>query len=752
MQENHPHEPSQKDLGIVHITDLHFPPNANASLSWTNAFLSTISDLAKQEILQLYAIAVTGDLVDSPDSGAFHRAHEFLKESLKKAGIVRNGLADMTKLWVVDGNHDWKVKGWCWNSSEGGIKETGGIERLSLPFCSEDGKFVSFGLNSGKGGIKFTSRGVVEVDELQSISDSVTRLNHDSSKQHRLACRIALVHHHVIPLPLDPDRKTPLAKVVNDESTKLLGNAGQVSAVLMKAGVNLVLHGHEHFEFVARLGHDRAGSYKNYFMTISAAPQASKGFHLIRFKPSGNVELEKYGLSSQVAYEKNPTSVSLWTNEEWQASIWGRISKDDGYYEKMTLRSYLNRLGDLDQVGIIEKIRAGQGKAINSLMVRIKGEGGLSWLDNANLSDSPGKTACDPLPMKSTAASREIYEGPLPLKPEATYDVPHPGYRSEVTIRNSFSMTMHDVKLRNASSDEHITIHSQHHVRELLATIKFPRRLAPAKLGVKVYSSNGQPDFAETSRANSCFDYDPENGVGCFRIFWVRSGDKFRFEWRVPEESLSNAAGGHYLREIDRISTEWSNSLFVQDIKDPSNDLNKLLLTMRDDLKNQYPDKVSSSEDLNIGIFALHRIDNLLKIVGGTYSNNSPMWKFSLKWGTGIAGSAMRRGYPWFYHSENKKDRSAYVEVPGCPPDVYILAFPIIAPLAAYEKAIPQQDQISSNFYKAVLCVHTSSISSGLDRLHHEDRHNERVRLALSLPEKVMSFFLNRERRRLGKS
>ncbi len=752
MNETQPNELAPKDLGIVHITDLHFSTVKGAIPSWTNAFLDTLSSLARQDNLQLYAIAVTGDLVDSPNQDAFSRVREFLNESLVRAGIVKNGRPDLTKLWVVDGNHDWKAGGWGQRSPSGGIKEMGGIDRLSTPFLSEDGRFVSFGLNSGKGGIIGTARGAVDVKELQEISTKVKRFNNASLDQHKFACRMALVHHHLIPLPLDPAGETAIKKIINDEATKLLGNAGQVSAVLMKTGVNLVLHGHEHSEFVARLHHNMAGSYKNYFMTIAAAPQANKGFHLIRFKVSGDVELQKYILSNQVAYESTSAPTCLWTNDEWQASIWGRVSKEDGYYEKMTVHSYLSHLGDLEQSVSVKTIRAGEGGRIDHVAVTNKGEEGLSWLTSAHLSESSEEMGNDCASLMGKRPSRENYEERFILEPAATFETAHPGYQAKFIHRNLFAMTTQDVALRKSTHEEFIITGSHHHVREFRATIKFPRNLAPAKVEVKVYSKEENLDHAETVRANSSFDYNSKNGVGFFRLLWVRSGYKYRFAWGVPEPRFVNKREAQYYREIDRISTEWSNALFAQNLKDSSTPLNQLLLSVRDDLKKKYPDSDRSKEDLKVGMFALHPGDNLLKPVSGTYDEDSPIWKFSLNWGTGVVGWAMRRGLPNFYHSESKVARTIYVGVPGCKPDVYIMAIPVFAPLHAHSMKIPQQDKIPPNFYKAVVCVHTSSFSSGLGKLHHDNNyHEERQSLAGSLSKRLQDFFLGLEQNKLGK-
>jgi hypothetical protein len=106
--------------------------------------------------------------------------------------------------------------------------------------------------------------------------------------------RVALVHHHLLPLPDRPvefdQGAEKIRRKLYDESTKLLTNAGLVTNTLLESSIDLVLDGHEHKQFAASVKyHDR--EWAGHIVAVVGGPAATAGFQVVTFAPSGDVEL-----------------------------------------------------------------------------------------------------------------------------------------------------------------------------------------------------------------------------------------------------------------------------------------------------------------------------------------------------------------------------------------------------------------------------------------------------------------------------
>jgi hypothetical protein len=91
----------QLNTAIVHITDLHFPPGGRRP-PWTEPMLKAFNTLRTRHRCSIFALAVTGDVVDTPDAPpllALREAKSFLCDAAKALGIVRDGHADQGRIW-----------------------------------------------------------------------------------------------------------------------------------------------------------------------------------------------------------------------------------------------------------------------------------------------------------------------------------------------------------------------------------------------------------------------------------------------------------------------------------------------------------------------------------------------------------------------------------------------------------------------------------------------------------------------------
>ena len=701
-----------QDLAIIHISDLHFP-TGGLDPGWVKIFLDSISELAENANLKLFSIAVTGDLVNSPDKMAFNAVKRFLEATSVKAGIERNGQADWSRIWVVDGNHDWRLSGIF--RTEGGIEEIGGINRLSKPFLDDDGRFFVFGVNSSKQGE--VARGRVSFEELRQLRLSIR----DKIAQASLtnAYRIGLLHHHLLPLPdsynwEDTSFARKFDQIINEESFKLLGNAGLVTSVLVENEINLVLHGHEHKPFFARVRHLNYESQK-YTLCVAGAPAAKSGFHVIRFHSSGDVDLVPYTVDKAEYKQQRP--IVLWEYEEWRAWLWERASKEQGSYGKMARKVYITPTGDMISNTTIREIKAGHKKRITEIPI-------------SSLSHSPNLgTACIvkvldierdqdvPITDLPKPAAEVIYR--FQLIPPATDEQTHSGLNSEQISVNEYAMTGEDARLRNiGNSPQKYAFWMRLPTKEFLLSINFPYELAPKHIELTVTKQGGQIK-AETQRAQSQVFYDPRVGVCVINLKFILPNEMYEIAWTPPEVDFNSSR-----YEFDRAAAPYYDYLLRQIPNDPTTPVNTILRSFKDELLDTgLKDSIPFAEAFELGLVMFVENEKQIRPIGGTYDANSPLWSFKLNWGVGIAGASMRRGKPVFYIDDPGKSSELYKKCENCPPDKYMLAIPFALPPGVDLPAYP-------GAYRVAMVLHSVSNSSGLGSLRDLNAREQVAQLA----------------------
>ena len=438
----------EKDIAIIHITDLHFPVGGKQPL-WVQPFLECLKQCAEDTNLELFAFAVTGDLVDSPNASALGAVKQFLHDALITVGIQRNNQPDWRRVWIVDGNHDYGKNGllsWVKRSLTG-PKQTEELLRLYTPFEDDEGRFIVFGLNSSKRGV--AARGTVEVNDLRDLDQKF------NNNKFRLlnTYRIALLHHHLLPLPHFPQEWNidleKLKSIIEDESSMLLENAGLVTAILAKNKVNLILHGHMHKNFISRIQYP-SKELTECPLTIVGGPAAEDGFQILRFRDNGDVDLVPYKMNLRnYNYEPEPP-VLLWTYEEWKSWLWERQSNSLGSYDKTTAICRISSIGDTEELLRVDRIRAGYGKNISNISIEHKvfpADLGTISLDRVfDLNNSEEKNN---LPVPSNEIRYDFK-----LSPIIKDNIVHKGYIMRIRSINSFCTTSYDAILRNFGGKE----------------------------------------------------------------------------------------------------------------------------------------------------------------------------------------------------------------------------------------------------------------------------------------------------------
>jgi len=212
---------------IAHISDVHLESGDEA----VTLRLGTALAEQKPDFL-----AFTGDLVNNPWPWRISAGKKWLLELCRTAGLKPE-----TQLLVVRGNHDTRILGnfgfrpltglmfriafWDWMKPR--IQH---FEEHSLVFLRIDSNPVMWGFARGH-------VGWWEAKKLRKALDQLAKKlrQKEGAVQLKECTKIALVHHHVLPMPYE-----------GGDRFLLLKDAQRLLQLLAEKEVDAVLHGHKH--------------------------------------------------------------------------------------------------------------------------------------------------------------------------------------------------------------------------------------------------------------------------------------------------------------------------------------------------------------------------------------------------------------------------------------------------------------------------------------------------------------------------
>jgi 3',5'-cyclic AMP phosphodiesterase CpdA len=272
---------------ILHLSDLHF----GKTLSGNNKILMTRkgaeelacrvidSYLRERTSPKVDAMVLSGDITDKHDPSDFKNAAIFIEI------LMENFNLDPSRVSIVPGNHDvnWEahdhengaqyeayadfyknIKGRTWDYREPDI--------ITYPIPETDCHAAIFGFNScSVENVLWHGLGHVQIEQFQKAEDFLDGFN---NKDEKLILRLAVIHHHVFPVfdyktsyDLFADYiKNPEALPEPPLLSTIL-NANTLLDKCSKMGINAILHGHSHAQFVA--------SKTRYYLPIDGMPGRS---------------------------------------------------------------------------------------------------------------------------------------------------------------------------------------------------------------------------------------------------------------------------------------------------------------------------------------------------------------------------------------------------------------------------------------------------------------------------------------------
>jgi len=170
----------------------------------------------------------------------------------------------------------------------------------------------------------------------EQISDFTTEMKKpDRLERWRDVLRIAVVHHHPVPIPYTST--TTFARVA--ESMMIFYNAGTFLRQLGGAGVDLILHGHKHFSGFVRMSFD-VPERGRHEIGVLAAGSATRGhpddplgneFGIIDLYDDETVEIERWYHAAGIDKADTSTRFPLYTLREVRIRRERRAILEQGY-------------------------------------------------------------------------------------------------------------------------------------------------------------------------------------------------------------------------------------------------------------------------------------------------------------------------------------------------------------------------------------------------------------------------------------
>jgi 3',5'-cyclic AMP phosphodiesterase CpdA len=367
---------------IVHVSDLHFTA-ATVPTEGIWSFLSL--DLARHHA---DLVVVTGDLADNPATESLDRTNAeramaavdaYVRLDLCKAAGVNPERA----LLVVPGNHDYRTQGlvWLWR------RETGALfakffERYTVNRLYPQLQLACFLFDSNAGSHQVNlASGRIGDDCFKRMKADLATFEASHRDLLKTCKRLAVVHHH--PLPIGQTENA--IDAWEQEQFVVLNNAGAFLTEIVRARVDLVLHGHKHHASYAR-AIVPAGDGEPAGVDVIAGGSVGKehpfglSYNVITLYDDGRVTLGRRAPKPRTYDDHGPT-VSIVGYEDARRCRFESLAKARSVTLRLThhVRRYeiVDRSGDAHQYEQFTGVRPFGATEVDSLPHTVESDTGI---------------------------------------------------------------------------------------------------------------------------------------------------------------------------------------------------------------------------------------------------------------------------------------------------------------------------------------------------------------------------------------
>ena len=699
---------------IAHISDLHFRADTKTD-EWVLQALQNSLVATKPDLL-----FVTGDLIDSSigDNAASAVQAALAKSRAYVESLCRALDLDPQKsLFVVPGNHDYRIKGLFFKKSQadwfrrefGKYFEFAAIPGMNVVVFMFDSNSTDSGLN--------LASGLIERERFTEFERDVLSVRSNAQCNWYDCTKIALLHHH--PMPIGPTEHR--LNIADRDEFLLLKNAGLFMQQMTRSEINLVFHGHKHYPSFSKAifpgaagdGHSiaviAAGSVRN------APAHFPRSFNIVTLHDSGEQELERRVLQAEY-YEKHDT-LSIQTYEQARSARYHDLAKKGKARVHASKYVRCDSIEDGSGDSVMHEefrgVRSFDGEPVDTLDHTVKSKSGKFGERSYDV-----LTANQSVEWKwkeedlGTGVRRAmtifhppVKEGPIDFNREGTtYNAIH------FSQRDRLGATGHE------SKTEHISVTVMQAYDSLAYQLLLPASQWPDSFKLSVLDESNEPNYPERAYCEGFFTPINHSHSVVLTIDRPLVGYTYKIEWDLPEEDKADS----WLSAQDAaMADEIINRLLAardeeSKYKDAMTGAVQKLATVVDAL---LPSPESTNADLEITIFCYDKAkEGLVCVAAYNYAGFSKnLWALCVKPGRRIDGQAFRRRESMLHVNIPgvKSNTAAYYETPkDGPVHRVVCSVPLFYPLGTGKPV-------------AVVSFATRSNTSGLLLLDQSDESPE---------------------------
>jgi 3',5'-cyclic AMP phosphodiesterase CpdA len=646
-------------IRIVHISDIHYDERDER-----------VPQLLRDAIKAVKPdfIVCTGDLVSQPSSKNVATAKEWLM------GLAAVCAVKTENVLIIPGNHDYGFFGSFGISFITGrpFKSAFKDKASTKVLAFKDQNLIFIHIDSNPTFLDL-ARGHVSS---RTISKLVGEINAIPADFRSSATKIALIHHHCLPVY---NEKT-------GDRFLLLKNSSAVIGFFADYHIDLVLHGHKHRATHSMLSIGGVG-VKNRVIEVLAAGTAMKlkdfedrghNFNVISIDASGFRSVTQY-FSKEAGTEFESVGTSYDFSREYFDQLY-EDTRSKKHYSVETLHWDLRLTSEGDRFN--EMVYLGF-TSTQGVLERTKYRPPAYTVETGSI---PGCHLDASRSSKGVELHVDARTDPKKLDFELSFaDPPKKDKGVNFVIQswdlNASALTEEEFWIKHPHEKEAREYEEKEidmAIENFTWQVSFPDELNVEDVKFEVFDQAGvakQPKLSEILRSSFVFSFTTNSAF--LNIHKPPAGYRYRISWKI-RSTAAPPTTGPLNAQVDLNNFRAAALVSrTDDPKKPSDPLVKVLAIL-ETYRNAVAEKVAADNSVNISVIKLETSlmiydenskPGKLRMVAGTLMDNPDVWNFSLEIGDGNAGRAYKKNKVRLWDAEmaNSTDAAVqwYLPIPG---------------------------------------------------------------------------------------
>ncbi len=697
-------------IRIVHLTDLHYGRHFNDTL-WQDAANKIIA-------MKPRVILVTGDLVDSPFRWYFSLVR-------RKLETLRGSCQSSCLLYVIPGNHDTRLFGLfpvVWlvplalailsfsaillladlTTSAVILGIAGTIILIFRPCVGQFNEMFRDRIPRLPCPIPECNLVLYPFDSATSVANAACGVikssqfvdAHSSKAVTDGMYKIALLHHHSLPIPYNSAQ----------ESMLVLANAGAFLSEAARLGVRLILSGHKHHQHFSRVTINAETPDQTELCVLNTgSPTAGKvpGTHGYNFSV---IDIHRHGGAKIVPYHSEGGTFgpepAFWTEgveASGKALLRETARLRNCECKRVSLVVEIGPDGDGRYVSEVRGFRYIGPKRIDSIPGELRITVGTGQIERLQVtSDSPGSPIRD---LNWSEWARREQRGQIRLTRRITNENEPFDFTYKCYLTNGFAMSAQQARnMYPEMTGEPVEFAELGLARlpiptaEATMLVKLPEGfVVQGDPWLSVTHQDGSPEHRLEESYRTHLLFHKHSNVIFVRLPFAPLGPTYRLMWKLCD--APPPAGQHIASRLRGTAAAAEAKLQRLAQNAVQNDaVSDLLSVIESRARDQFKIAASETEPLSLDIMVFNHADKKLRVAAANYSSTDPRWRHAIDYGDGIAGRAYKmnrvslflkaqariHGLPYFYalatgepisEDGNEIPDEALLSLPLCHPE-----------------------------------------------------------------------------------